>query len=100
MAFRWSGQVLEPNDYMGFIGRNPGDENVYIATGDSGQGMTHGTIAGMLIPDLILGIENRWAEAVRPGARHASLRRPIPARERERRSAVRGLGNARRGVVT
>jgi Rieske Fe-S protein len=66
IAFRWSGQVLEPNDYMAFIGRNPGDENVYIATGDSGQGMTHGTIAGMLIPDLILGIENRWAKLYDP----------------------------------
>jgi Rieske Fe-S protein len=66
IAFRWSGQVLEPNDYMAFIGRNPGDENVYIATGDSGNGMTHGTIAGMLIPDLILGIENRWAKLYDP----------------------------------
>ena len=66
IAYRWSGQVLEPNDYMGFIGRNPGDENVYIATGDSGNGMTHGTIAGMLIPDLILGVENRWVKLYDP----------------------------------
>jgi Rieske Fe-S protein len=66
IAFRWSGQVIEPNDYMAFIGRNPGDENVYIATGDSGHGMTHGTIAGMLIPDLILGVENRWATLYDP----------------------------------
>jgi glycine/D-amino acid oxidase-like deaminating enzyme/nitrite reductase/ring-hydroxylating ferredoxin subunit len=66
IVYRWSGQVIEPNDYMGFIGRNPGDENVYIATGDSGQGMTHGTIAGMLIPDLILGIENRWVTLYDP----------------------------------
>jgi glycine/D-amino acid oxidase-like deaminating enzyme/nitrite reductase/ring-hydroxylating ferredoxin subunit len=66
VAYRWSGQVIEPNDYMGFIGRNPGDDNVYIATGDSGQGMTHGTIAGMLIPDLILGVENRWAKLYDP----------------------------------
>jgi glycine/D-amino acid oxidase-like deaminating enzyme/nitrite reductase/ring-hydroxylating ferredoxin subunit len=66
IAYRWSGQVIEPNDYMGFIGLNPGSENVYIATGDSGQGMTHGTIAGMLIPDLILGIENRWVKLYDP----------------------------------
>src|SRR5687767_16002883 len=31
-----------------------------IATGDSGNGMTHGTIAGMLIRDLILGRQNSW----------------------------------------
>jgi glycine/D-amino acid oxidase-like deaminating enzyme/nitrite reductase/ring-hydroxylating ferredoxin subunit len=62
VRFRWSGQVMEPVDDLGFIGRNPGDaENVYIATGDSGMGMTHGTIAGMLISDLILGRENPWS---------------------------------------
>ncbi|MCA1620213.1 MAG: FAD-dependent oxidoreductase [Acidobacteria bacterium] len=59
--YRWSGQVMEPVDGLGFIGRNPGDApNVLIATGDSGNGMTHGTIAGMLIRDLILGRQNSW----------------------------------------
>jgi glycine/D-amino acid oxidase-like deaminating enzyme/nitrite reductase/ring-hydroxylating ferredoxin subunit len=66
IAYRWSGQVIEPNDYMAFIGKNPGDDNVYIATGDSGNGRTHGTIAGMLIPDLILGVPNRWAKLYDP----------------------------------
>ncbi|MBA2242694.1 MAG: FAD-binding oxidoreductase, partial [Chthoniobacterales bacterium] len=56
VVFRWSGQVMEPVDGLGYIGRNPLDkENVYISTGDSGNGITHGTIAGILIPDLILG---------------------------------------------
>ncbi|HET7449403.1 MAG TPA: FAD-dependent oxidoreductase [Gaiellaceae bacterium] len=64
--YRWSGQVMEPVDYMGFIGRNPGDEYVYIATGDSGNGMTHGTIAGTLISDLILGRENAWEKLYDP----------------------------------
>jgi nitrite reductase/ring-hydroxylating ferredoxin subunit len=60
-VYRWSGQVMEAVDGLGFIGRNPGDAaNVYVATGDSGNGMTHGTIAGMLIRDLILGRENVW----------------------------------------
>jgi glycine/D-amino acid oxidase-like deaminating enzyme/nitrite reductase/ring-hydroxylating ferredoxin subunit len=60
--YRWSGQVMEPVDGLGFIGVNPGsDENLLIATGDSGNGMTHGTIAGLLIPDLIEGRANRWA---------------------------------------
>jgi nitrite reductase/ring-hydroxylating ferredoxin subunit len=53
--------VMEPADYMGFIGRDPGGrQNVYITTGDSGQGMTHGTIGGMLNADLILGRPNEW----------------------------------------
>src|SRR5688572_18642734 len=60
--YRWSGQVMEPIDGLALIGRNPLDhENVYIATGDSGNGMTHGTIAGMLLTDLIMGRENAWA---------------------------------------
>ena len=66
VTHRWSGQIIEPNDYMAFIGRNPGNENIFIATGDSGNGMTHGTIAGMLITDLIVGRENSWAKLYDP----------------------------------
>ena len=44
---RWSGQVMEPVDGVAYIGRNPGDKNVYVVTGDSGNGMTHGTVAGI-----------------------------------------------------
>jgi glycine/D-amino acid oxidase-like deaminating enzyme/nitrite reductase/ring-hydroxylating ferredoxin subunit len=66
----WSGQVFEPADGMGFIGRNPADrDNVYVVTGDSGQGMTHGTIAGMLIPDLIDGLEPAYATLYDPSRR-------------------------------
>lgn len=66
IVYQWSGQVLEPVDLMAFIGKNPGDKNVYIATGDSGNGMTHGTIAGMLISDLILGRDNPWEKLYDP----------------------------------
>jgi glycine/D-amino acid oxidase-like deaminating enzyme len=58
---RWSGQVMEPADGLAFIGQDPGlAPNVFIATGDSGHGMTHGTIAGMLLTDLIRGHSNPW----------------------------------------
>jgi glycine/D-amino acid oxidase-like deaminating enzyme/nitrite reductase/ring-hydroxylating ferredoxin subunit len=67
VVYHWSGQVLEPMDAMGFIGRNPMDkDNIYIVTGDSGNGMTHGTIAGLLISDLINGRENPWEKIYRP----------------------------------
>jgi glycine/D-amino acid oxidase-like deaminating enzyme/nitrite reductase/ring-hydroxylating ferredoxin subunit len=67
IEFKWSGQVMEPIDGLAFIGRNPMDEdNVYIATGDSGNGMTHGTIAGILLTDLIMGRENDWARLYDP----------------------------------
>ena len=66
VEFRWSGQVFEPVDHLAFIGRNPGDKNIYICTGDSGQGMTHGTIASILIPDLIAGRRNEWESLYDP----------------------------------
>lgn len=67
VRFHWSGQVVEPVDGLAFIGRNPmDDDNVFIATGDSGQGMTHGTIAAMLLTDLIQGRPNRWADLYSP----------------------------------
>ncbi|HWQ90623.1 MAG TPA: FAD-dependent oxidoreductase, partial [Clostridia bacterium] len=67
--FRWSGQVLEPVDGLAFIGKNPLDENVYICTGDSGNGMTHGTIAGMLLSTLINGQETEWEKLYDPRRR-------------------------------
>lgn len=67
IEFRWSGEVMEPVDGVAFIGRNPLDaDNVFIATGDSGQGMTHGTIAGMLLTDLLQGRQNPWEDLYDP----------------------------------
>ena len=66
IIYRWSGQVMEPLDSLAFIGLNPGDDDIYIVTGDSGNGMTHGTIAGMLIGDLINGKDNPWAKLYNP----------------------------------
>lgn len=80
---RWSGQVMETIDGLAFIGRNPLDhDNVYIVTGDCGMGMTHGTIAGILLTDLILGRENPWARLYDPA-----------------RKTVRAAGNFARGLL-
>jgi glycine/D-amino acid oxidase-like deaminating enzyme/nitrite reductase/ring-hydroxylating ferredoxin subunit len=79
VIYRWSGQCLEPNDSLAFIGRNPdGAENVYMVSGDSGQGMTHGTIAGILLTDLIVGRPNAWEEVYDP--KRVSLK-PHPIEE-------------------
>lgn len=67
VVYRWSGQVIEPMDGLAFIGRNPFDkDNVYIVTGDSGNGMTHCSFAGLLISDLINGVENKWEKLYSP----------------------------------
>lgn len=68
IIYQWSGQVLEPMDSLAYIGRNPIDkDNIFIATGDSGNGMTNGTIAGIIISDLINGKENPWGKLYDPG---------------------------------
>ena len=66
ITHRWSGMVMETTDGLAFIGPNPGDKNVYLATGDSGMGMTHGTIAGVLLTDLIQGKDNPWSTLYDP----------------------------------
>ena len=67
VTFRWSGQIMEPADSLAFIGRLQHDDpSVYVATGDSGHGMTHATIAALLIADLVDGRENPWARLYDP----------------------------------
>lgn len=70
-SHRWSGQVLETQDGLAYIGRIPKNKNVYVATGFSGNGMTYGTIAARLISDLILDQKNPWEAVYDP------LRKPI-----------------------
>ena len=67
VRYRWSGQVFETLDGLAIIGPEPGGSgNVYIATGDSGMGMTHGTIAGFVLSEMIQGREHPWAGLFSP----------------------------------
>lgn len=97
-AMRWSGQIIETADGLAFIGRNPGDaDNVFVATGDCGQGMTHGTIAGMLLTELVAGRSHPWEALYDPGRAHArSFRRW--ARE-NLNAAAQYAGHLSRGEV-
>ena len=76
---RWSGQVWEPADGLAFIGRNPGAvRNVFLCTGDSGNGLTHGALAGLLLTDLITERSNPWSKLYDPSRK---LIKPLAARE-------------------
>jgi glycine/D-amino acid oxidase-like deaminating enzyme/nitrite reductase/ring-hydroxylating ferredoxin subunit len=57
---RWSGQVIETNDGLPFIGEIA--ERQFIATGFSGNGMTLGTLAGLMARDAMLKRKNPWQE--------------------------------------
>jgi glycine/D-amino acid oxidase-like deaminating enzyme/nitrite reductase/ring-hydroxylating ferredoxin subunit len=70
--YRWSGQVLEPIDFMPFSGRNPGNTNIYIHTGDSGQGITNGVAGSLTILPLIIGEDSRYAPVLDPSRKSAT----------------------------
>jgi glycine/D-amino acid oxidase-like deaminating enzyme/nitrite reductase/ring-hydroxylating ferredoxin subunit len=72
VSHRWSGQVLDTIDYAAFIGRNPGNENIFVHTGDSGQGMTHGAAGAMLNAALVLGKAAKWKEVYEPSRKTPS----------------------------
>jgi glycine/D-amino acid oxidase-like deaminating enzyme/nitrite reductase/ring-hydroxylating ferredoxin subunit len=76
--YKWSGQVFEPVDYMAFIGKNQGKKHTYIVTGDSGNGLTHGVLAGRLIADEITGTPNPWAQLYNP-SRLGSIAKSLPS---------------------
>ena len=59
------------------------------------MGMTHGTIAGMLLTDLILGRENPWAELYDPSRCRLKAARDFVKENAERRRPVPRLGDRR-----
>lgn len=56
----WSGQVIETNDGLPFIGET--SPNQFVATGFSGNGMTFGTLGAMMAVDKVQGKKNPWEE--------------------------------------
>ncbi|MEI9995276.1 MAG: FAD-dependent oxidoreductase [Rhizomicrobium sp.] len=66
ITHRWSGQVLEPYDFAGFVGRDPDNDHIYFVTGDSGQGITNGAVAGLLLPSLFDGARHPWQDLYDP----------------------------------
>ena len=63
ITHRWSGQVIETNDGLPFIGETSSRQ--FAATGYAGNGMTFGTLAGVMARDAVLGRRNPWERAVR-----------------------------------
>ena len=55
---RWSGQVIETNDGLPFMGESA--EHQFVATGYAGNGMTFGTLAAIMASDAALGRKNPW----------------------------------------
>ncbi len=62
---RWSGQVIETNDGLPYIGETA--DRQFVATGFGGNGMTFGTLSAMMAVDAILGRPNQWQKLFDPG---------------------------------
>jgi glycine/D-amino acid oxidase-like deaminating enzyme/nitrite reductase/ring-hydroxylating ferredoxin subunit len=60
MDRRWSGQVIETHDGLPYMGETA--KGQFVATGFGGNGMTFGTLAGIMACDAALGRQNRWQE--------------------------------------
>jgi Rieske Fe-S protein len=73
LTHRWSGQVIETPDGLPYIGKVA--EHQYAATGFAGNGMTFGTLAGIMMSDAIAGRPNPWADLFDPG--RAAVRRGL-----------------------
>jgi glycine/D-amino acid oxidase-like deaminating enzyme/nitrite reductase/ring-hydroxylating ferredoxin subunit len=68
---RWSGQVIETSDGLPFIGQTA--DHQYVATGYSGNGLTFGTLAAMMMRDFVTGADNRWRELFDPHRKPSTL---------------------------
>ncbi|HEY9810156.1 MAG TPA: FAD-dependent oxidoreductase [Halomicronema sp.] len=66
IPYQWSDQFYEPIDGLPYIGKPSPHSHLYIATGYSGNGLTFGTIAGILLADLIQGKNHPWSEIYDP----------------------------------
>jgi glycine/D-amino acid oxidase-like deaminating enzyme/nitrite reductase/ring-hydroxylating ferredoxin subunit len=58
--YRWSAQDYTTVDSLPYVGRSPGRQRTFVATGFKKWGMSNGTAAAMLLSDLIQGRDNPW----------------------------------------
>lgn len=66
IAAQWSSQFYQSADGLPYIGKMPGEDNIYVSTGFTGNGMTFGTMTSLVIPDLIEGKETDLAQLLSP----------------------------------
>jgi glycine/D-amino acid oxidase-like deaminating enzyme/nitrite reductase/ring-hydroxylating ferredoxin subunit len=67
IVYHGSGEVFVSSDGLPYIGRIPGKSaKLCVGTGFSGTGLTFGTIAGLLLADLVLGCSSPLTELFSP----------------------------------
>ena len=67
VAFKWSSQYFEPADGLAYIGNLPGNgDNIWVATGFGGNGMTYSHIAAITLSDVLISGESKYGELFDP----------------------------------
>lgn len=66
VELRWSHEFFESVDGVPYIGRVPNFEHIYMGAAYSGDGLTFGTVAGMVTSDLVLHRPNPAARVFDP----------------------------------
>jgi len=67
VTHQWSSQYFEPADGLPYIGKLPmADDRIYVATGFNGNGMTLGTLASIILADLITKKGSAYEEVFDP----------------------------------
>ncbi len=67
VAFKWSSQYFEPADGLAYIGHLPGNgDNIWVATGFGGNGMTYSHIAAVTLSDIIIKGDSKYRKLFDP----------------------------------
>ena len=74
---RWSAQDYVPVDGLPFVGRQLPGSKVFVATGFQKWGMSNGAAAGLIISDLVAGVENPWAATFDATRQRSTLGRDL-----------------------
>ncbi|MGL5082793.1 MAG: FAD-dependent oxidoreductase [Microcoleaceae cyanobacterium] len=104
--YRWSTQDMVSFDQLPYIGKLlPLNPHIYVATGFSLWGMTKGTLSGMLLSDLILGIDNPWTDLydstrITPFATPAGIKQTISVGMHWVGDRLKGLGTSALSEMT
>ena len=72
VEYRWSGQVLEPVDYLPYSGRMPGSERTFLHSGDSGMGMTNAVAGALNFAALLRGDKAHFEALFDPSRKPAT----------------------------
>ena len=67
ICFKWSSQYYEPTDGLPYIGNLPGHgDNVFVATGFSGNGMIYGSLSALVLSNIIINGDSAYKKLFDP----------------------------------